>query len=83
MSVKSDRWILKMCRENGMIKPFEANNVVEYTLQPKGGSTEVTWAMQGQTPFLGKVVHVLLDMDKMVGADFEAGLTKLKALAER
>ena len=66
-----------------MIKPFEANNVVEYTLQPKGDATEVTWAMQGRTPFLGKVVHVFLDMDKMVGNDFAAGLAKLKTVAER
>ena len=29
MSDKSDRWILKMCQENGMIKPFEARLVRE------------------------------------------------------
>jgi len=65
------------------IKPFEAHNVVDFTLQPKDKATQVTWAMQGDTPFLFKIVHVFMDMDKMVGKDFEAGLANLKAAAEK
>lgn len=30
MSIKSDRWIEQMAREQGMISPFEANQVREY-----------------------------------------------------
>jgi len=66
-----------------MIKPFEAHNRVEFTLQPQGDTTHVTWAMNGHTPYLAKVMHVFLDVDRMVGQDFEAGLAKLKALAEK
>jgi len=66
-----------------MIKPFEAHNIVEFTLEPKGDATTVTWAMNGHTPFIAKVVHVFVDMDRMVGRDFETGLANLKALAER
>ena len=65
------------------IKPFEAHNVVDFTLQPKDRGTQVTWAMQGDTPFLFKIVHLFMDMDKMVGKDFEAGLSNLKAAAEK
>ena len=65
------------------IKPFEAHNVVDFTLQPKDKGTQVTWAMQGDTPFLFKIVHLFMDMDKMVGKDFEAGLSNLKAAAEK
>jgi uncharacterized protein YndB with AHSA1/START domain len=65
------------------VKPFEAHNNVEFTLVPKGDATEVTWAMNGQTPFLGKIIHVIMDMDKMVGRDFEDGLANMKALAEK
>jgi len=65
------------------VKPFEAHNTVEFTLEPKGEATNVTWAMQGDTPYLAKIVHVFLDMDKMVGKDFEAGLANLKTLAEK
>ncbi len=64
-------------------KPFKANNVVDFTLEPEGDSTKVTWAMQGAVPFVFKVMHVLMNMDKMVGKDYEAGLANLKALAER
>jgi uncharacterized protein YndB with AHSA1/START domain len=64
-------------------EPFEAHNVVAFTLTPKGDATEVSWDMRGATPFLAKIVHLFFDMDRMVGADFEAGLANLKALAEK
>jgi uncharacterized protein YndB with AHSA1/START domain len=64
------------------VKPFEAHNTVEFTLEPKGEATNVTWAMQGDTPYLAKIVHVFLDMDKIVGKDFEDGLANLKAVTE-
>ena len=65
-----------------MLKPFEAHNIVEFTLEPKDDATNVTWAMHGQTPLFAKVVHVFLDMDSMVGKDFETGLANLKTVAE-
>jgi hypothetical protein len=65
------------------VKPFEAHNQVEFTLVPRGDTTEVTWAMRGPTPYMAKVMHVFIDMDGMVGKDFEAGLASLKAAAER
>jgi uncharacterized protein YndB with AHSA1/START domain len=64
------------------VKPFEAHNIVEFTLDPKGDTTEVRWVMRGPTPYLAKVVHLFFDMDSMVGGDFEAGLANLKTLAE-
>jgi uncharacterized protein YndB with AHSA1/START domain len=65
------------------VKPFETHNLVEFTLEPKGDSTNVTWAMQGPNPYLGKVIQVFVSMDRMVGKDFEAGLGNLKAIAEK
>ena len=65
------------------IKPFEAHNTVDFTLQPKDKGTVVTWAMQGDTPFFFKIVHLFMDMDRMVGRDFETGLANLKAAAEK
>jgi hypothetical protein len=66
-----------------MIKPFEGHNIVEFTLEPKGDSTNVTWAMNCQTPYIAKIVHVFFNMDKMVGNDFETGLANLKTIAEK
>ena len=65
------------------VKPFEAHNRVNFTLDPKGEATMVTWAMEGPMPFISKVICLFVDMDRMVGSDFEAGLANLKAIAEK
>jgi uncharacterized protein YndB with AHSA1/START domain len=64
-------------------EPFEAHNIAEFTLSPKGDSTRVTWAMHGPNNFVGKMIQTVIDMDRMVGKDFEAGLASLKAITER
>ena len=64
------------------VKPMEAHNIVDFTLRPEGGRTVVRWSMQGQQPYLGKLIGLFMDMDRMVGRDFEAGLEALKALSE-
>jgi uncharacterized protein YndB with AHSA1/START domain len=64
------------------VKPFEAHNLVEFTLKPNGEETNITWAMRGETPYFAKIIHVFIDMDSMVGKDFETGLANLKAAAE-
>jgi hypothetical protein len=73
----------KVAMKLNMVKPFEAHNLVEFTLEPQGDSTNVTWAMNGRTPYLAKVVHVFFDMDNMVGKNFESGLANLKTIAEK
>jgi hypothetical protein len=64
------------------VKPFEAHNKVEFLLVPKGGATEVTWSMQGPVPYPAKIVHVFMNMDAMVGGQFETGLANLKRVSE-
>jgi len=66
-----------------MSKPLAADNRVQFTLQPQGDATQVTWAMDGDVPFVGKIIHLFVDMDRMVGQEFAAGLADLKAQAER
>jgi hypothetical protein len=76
------------------IRPFEGHNVAEFAMVPDSASrdagtdatpsaTNVIWTMRGPVPFLGKIIHVFLDMDRMIGKDFEEGLSNLKAVAER
>lgn len=65
-----------------MTHPFEAHNIVAFTLQPVGDSTSVTWSMQGPLPYVAKVIHLFFNMDSMVGKDFETGLANLKTVAE-
>ena len=64
-------------------RPFETHNIAEFTLQPSGASTDVTWAMHGPNLFIGKVMSVFISMDNMVGPEFETGMQNLKALAEK
>jgi K+-transporting ATPase KdpF subunit len=63
-------------------KPMEAHNTALFTLAPEGDGTLVTWAMQGDSPFLFKVMCLFFDADQMIGQDFEAGLANLKKAAE-
>ena len=65
------------------IRPLEGSNTVEYKLQPKGAATQVSWDMHGPMPFISKVICVFVDLDTMIGKDFETGLANLKTLAER
>jgi signal transduction histidine kinase len=63
-------------------KPIKANNTAEFTLNSKGDSTEVTWAMHGHNTFMGKVMSIFMNMDKLVGKDFATGLANLKQITE-
>lgn len=63
--------------------PFESHNTTEFTMQPAGGGTNVVWAMYGENNFIGKIMQVFMDMDSMIGKDFETGLANMKAVAER
>jgi uncharacterized protein YndB with AHSA1/START domain len=65
------------------LKPFEAHNTAEFTMLPQGDATSVNWVMHGPAPFLSKMMQVFMNIDKMVGKDFEIGLTNLKGLTER
>jgi uncharacterized protein YndB with AHSA1/START domain len=66
-----------------IIKPFEAHNIVEFTLTPEGEHTNVTWAMNGKQPYIAKVIHIFFNLDNMVGKDFQEGLANLKTVAEK
>ena len=66
------------------LKPFEAHNLTDFTLEPQpGGGTRVTWDLHGPMPYLSKLMCVFVSMDKMVGKDFEQGLSNLKSAAEK
>jgi hypothetical protein len=65
------------------LKPFEAHNTAEFTLEGKGDTTSVTWAMHGPANYISKLMGVFINMDSMIGKDFEGGLANLKTVAEK
>ena len=63
-------------------EPFEAHNITDFTLEPIGAGTDVIWSMEGVNPYMMKVMGLFMNMDKVVGSDFEKGLASLKRVAE-
>jgi uncharacterized protein YndB with AHSA1/START domain len=64
-------------------KPFEAHNTAEFTMLPQGDGIHVTWLMHGPAPFMNKLMQVFMNLDRMIGKDFEAGLVNLKNVTEK
>ena len=64
------------------IEPFASESDAIVDLTPMGDSTKVTWAMVGENNFMSKLMGKFMDMDGMIGKDFDRGLGYLKAQAE-
>jgi hypothetical protein len=65
------------------LKPFKSSSTTTFNLKPQGETTEVTWTMTGPKTLMTRVMGVFKSMDKMVGPDFEKGLTQLKGATEQ
>ncbi len=72
----------KIAMNLDFLRPMESHNVAEFLMTPEGNGTKLTWAMQGDNTFVGKIVQVFFSMDEMVGKPFDEGLRNLKRLAE-
>lgn len=65
------------------VKPFKSDCITHFHFTPQGNATTVRWTMDGPNTFMGKVFSMFMNMDKMIGKDFETGLAGLKAMAEK
>ena len=88
--VGSGRMTITECRPNQQIliklefiKPMHGECPTEFVFQDQNGQTKVTWTMSGINNYLAKVMCLFMNMDKMVGGDFETGLANLKRVAEK
>lgn len=64
------------------LRPMKVTNTAEFTVRPANGGSTVLWAMTGVNGFVGKAFGMMVNMDKLIGADFEKGLANLKAVVE-
>ena len=78
-SIPPSKVIIKL----DFLKPVEGHNTAEFTLEPNGNSTTVTWTMSGPSRFITKVMQVFISMDSMLGKEFEKGLGNLKTISEK
>ena len=66
------------------MKPFKSeSNCYFITDETSGGGTKVTWGFSGNNKFPMSIMMLFMSMDKMVGKDFEEGLSSLKTLMEQ
>ena len=64
------------------VKPFAGTSVAEFTFRPEGDRTAVTWTMTGEKNFVAKAIHLVMNMDRMIGDQFDRGLAAMKTVAE-
>jgi Polyketide cyclase / dehydrase and lipid transport len=65
------------------IKPFASVATSDFNVKPEADhATTASWVLEGQNNLMGKAFGVFMNMDKMIGGDFESGLASLKAVAE-
>jgi hypothetical protein len=63
-------------------QPWQASNETLFRLVPEGNGARVTWGMDGENSFMLKAVSLFMNMDGVVGKDFEAGLANLRRVTE-
>jgi uncharacterized protein YndB with AHSA1/START domain len=63
-------------------KPWPSTNTTTFTFQPVAEGVTVRWTMEGTNNFMGKAFSLFMDMDGMIGKDFEKGLATIKSLTE-
>lgn len=65
-------------------RPFKCDNHVEWRVDDEGEVRRISWSMDGKdAPLMPRIVGLFIDMDKMVGGDWEVGLETLKGIAEK
>ncbi len=82
MEIKDSRPSDRIAIKLDFVRPMQGTADTVFTFEPKGTTTDVTWTMSGQDGFVGKAARFFMNIDKMVGGDFEKGLAQLKTVAE-
>lgn len=65
------------------LKPFKSTSDAYLTVDKDGENTKVTWGFAGKNKFPMSIMMLFMNMDKMIGKDFEYGLNKLKGILEK
>ena len=83
MEIKSVEPNARVTIQLEFFRPWEARNIADFVLSPGSSGTEVSWAMSGPSPYMSRVMSVFMNLDRLVGKEFETGLAKLKTAAEQ
>jgi len=72
--------LIRICLD--FLRPFKATNTAEFTFEPRGNQTLVTWSMLGQKNFVMKAFGLFMNCDDMLGKEFDKGLAQMKSIVE-
>lgn len=64
------------------IRPFASTSPTTFTFAPAAEGVTVTWKMEGTNDFMGKAFSLFVNMDAMLGKDFDNGLAAMGKIAE-
>ena len=66
------------------VEPFEGTSTTRFSFVPQGENTRVMWSLEGRQGYLERLAGTVLgiDVEGMIGQDYERGLANLKAIAE-
>ena len=63
-------------------KPMKSTNSTDFKFDHQNDVTTVTWSMSGKCNYMCKLMGLFMNMDKMIGTQYEKGLTDIKAISE-
>ena len=64
------------------VRPFASTSTAEFSFTPDGPRTAVRWSMAGRKNFVSKAIGLVMNMDTMIGGDFDKGLAALASATE-
>lgn len=82
MTITSSERPTRVAIQLEFTRPFAATNTASFTFAPAGDGTKVTWAMDGANGFVAKAFSLFVDVDMLLGGDFERGLGAMKSVVE-
>lgn len=77
-SVPDERVVIRL----EFLKPYASTSETRFEIAPRGAGSAVTWSMKGENDFLGKLASLFVDVEAMIGASYDEGLSALKRIAE-
>ena len=64
------------------VKPMRSTSFCTFGIAGTPSGSTVTWSMDGNHNFIGRILGLFMNMDRMLGSDIEKGLARLKTVAE-
>lgn len=63
-------------------KPFNGASIADFTITPAAAGSTIEWATSGKSSYFPRLLDLFMNMDKMMGDLYQAGLMDLKNKAE-